>query len=346
MTTAAIRICLALAAGILACGCRDGDASASGGAADSLVVAGYTTPREAFAEIIPEFAAEWKARTGRDLSVAESYLGSGAQSRAVAGGFPADVVALSLEPDVDRIAKAGLLDPAWKSSPTGGTLTRSVVVFAVRTGNPKAVRGWEDLVRPGVRVMMGDPRMSGGAQWAVLAASGAVRRGKVPGYAPDDEGVTRYLGDLLGNVLVLDKGARESIISFEKGIGDVALTYENEALAARRRGRDYDYVIPESTVLIENPVALVDASLQAHGNRAAAEAFVRYLRSERAQRIFAEHGFRPVDPSAARAAAARFPVPADLFTVDGQFGGFGKAAPAHFGPDGLWTLAARRRFGA
>lgn len=303
----------------------------------TLTLAAYTTPREAYGEIIPLFEKFWKAKSGQDIVFHESYLGSGAQSRAVVGGFEADVVALALEADVDRITKAGLVTHNWKSKNAKGMVGNSIVVIAVRKGNPKQIKDWNDLTQPGLEILTPDPASSGGAQWNVMALWGAAARGHVAGYAQGDDAAARqFLKDVFKNVTVLDKGARESITNFERGVGDVAITYENEVLVARQAGLDYDYVIPTSTILVENPVAVVDANVDKHGTRAAAEAFRDFIFTPEAQTIFAEYGMRSVDPSVANATQAKFPPAHDLFTID-DVGGWKTVTPTFFGADGIFT---------
>lgn len=244
----------------------------------TLVLGAYTTPREAYAKLEPLFAAEWKKKTGQDVEFRESYLGSGAQSRAIIEGFEADIAALSLEADIDRIAKAGLITHDWKKNKTKGMVTTSVVCFAVRKGNPKDIKDWADLARPGIEVLTPNPKTSGGAMWNVLALFGAANRGMIRGVPKGDErGATEFMQKVLGNVTVMDKGARESITTFEKGVGDVAITYENEVLVGVSKGEIYDLVIPRSTILIENPIAVVDKYADKHGVRAVAEAFIAFL---------------------------------------------------------------------
>jgi sulfate transport system substrate-binding protein len=269
----------------------------------------------------------------------ESYLGSGAQSRAIIEGFEADVTALSLEADVTRIQQAGLITHDWQENPTNGMVSDSIVAFAVRKGNPKGIDDWADLARPGIQILTPNPKTSGGAMWNVLALYGAALRGYVEGVPANDEAATQeFLKAVLRNVTVMDKGARESITNFEKGVGDVAITYENEVLVAQMQGEDYDLVIPRSTILIENPIAVVDAHVDKHGNRAVAEAFVQFLLSKPAQEIFAQHGLRSVDPEVAQATAAQYPPVEDLFTID-YFGGWEAATPTIFGDDGVFNRA-------
>lgn len=316
-------------------------APAAGLAPAKLILGAYTTPREAYGKIIPLFAADWQAKTGQTVTFEESYQGSGAQSRAIVEGFEADVAALSLQADIDRIVKAGLITHDWQAvGPSRGMVSTSVVVFAVRAGNPKNIQDWADLAQPGLEVLTPNPKTSGGAQWNILALYGAALRGQVTGVPKDDPAAaTAFLIAVLQNVTVMDKGARESMTNFEKGVGDVAITYENEVLVGRLAGQTYDMVIPRSTILIENPVAVIDAAVDKHGTRAVAEAFVQFLYTAEAQQIFAQYGLRSIDAAVAQATAAQYPPVADLFTID-FFGGWSKATPDYFGDAGLYTQAA------
>jgi len=303
-------------------------------AARTLTLGAYTTPREAYGKaIIPAFQRHWKQKTGQEVRFQESYLGSGAQARAIIGGFEADVAALSLEADIDSIARAGLIQRAWRGGPTQGMVSRSVVVLAVRQGNPKAVRDWSDLARRGMEVLTPNVRTSGGAKWNVSALYGAAMRGN-----NDAAAATALLSSVLRNVTVMDKGARESMINFEKGVGDVAITYENEVLVGRKSGETYDYVVPRATILIENPVAVVDKVADKHGNRDLAEAFVAFLSTPEAQRAFAEYGLRPVDAGVAKEVAARFPAVRDLFTIR-DLGGWDQVDKTLFGRAGAYERA-------
>lgn len=305
----------------------------------TLILGAYTTPREAYGELVPIFQKRWQEKTGQDLAFEESYLGSGAQSRAIVEGFEADVAALSLEADIDRIAKAGLITHDWQDNPTKGMVSNSIVVFAVRKGNPKGIQDWADLARPGMQILTPNPKTSGGAMWNILALYGAAKRGFVEGVpANDDAAAGEFLKSVFRNVTVMDKGARESITNFEQGVGDVAITYENEVLVARLQGQDYDMVIPRSTILIENPLAMIDAYVDKHGARQVAGAFVDFLLTKEAQEIFAQYGLRSVDPEVLKASEAQYPPVADLFTIE-EFGGWSAATPAFFGDDGIFTQA-------
>ena len=305
----------------------------------TLTIGAYTTPREVYGrEILPAFARAWKARTGDDVKFQESYLGSGAQARAIVQGFEADVAALSLEADVETIARAKLITRDWKKAASGGMVSRSVVVLAVRPGNPKGIKDWDDLRKPGLDVLTPNPKTSGGAMWNIAAVYGAVLRGKTSA-PPNVQGAERYLAEILRNVSIMDKGARESMLTFEGGTGDVAITYENEVLVARQSGKKMDYVIPRSTILIENPVAVVDVYAEAHGNRDLADAFVQFLASAQAQEAYARYGLRPVD--ARVAATTKYAKPADLFTIR-DLGDWPVVKKTLFGPTGAFERASAR----
>jgi sulfate/thiosulfate transport system substrate-binding protein len=301
-----------------------------------LILGAYTTPREAYRELIPIFQKQWKEKTGQDVVFEESYLGSGAQSRAIVEGFEADVAALSLQADIDRIQKAGLITHDWKTGPYKGMISDSIVSFAVRQGNPKGIKDWADLAQPGLEILTPNPKTSGGAMWNVLALYGAAKRGFIEGVPKDDDAAAQdFLLKVLNNVTVLDKGARESITNYEKGVGDVAITYENEVKVGQQSGQNYDLVIPRSTILIENPVAVIDSYVDKHGTREVADAFVNFLSTKEAQEIFAKYGLRSVDPEVAKATASQYPAVEDLFTID-YFGGWDKATPDFFGDDGIF----------
>lgn len=305
-----------------------------------LILGAYTTPREAYGELIPIFAAQWKEKTGQEVTFEESYLGSGAQARAINEGFEADVAALSLDGDIQKIADAGLITHDWHIPPYNGMVSTSIVVFAVRKDNPKNIHDWADLAQPGLEILTPDPKTSGGAQWNILALFGAALRGKIEGVPANDEAAaTEFLRSVLKNVTAFDKGARESITNFETGVGDVAITYENEALVGQQSGQDYEFVIPTSTILIENPVSVVDTYVDKHGTREVAEAFVQFLFTKEAQEIYAKHGLRSLDPEVTKATEAQYPPVNDLFTIGDQFGGWSEAGPKYFGDSGIYTQA-------
>ena len=306
----------------------------------TLTLGAYTTPREVYGQgIIPAFQRYWKVRTGEEVRFEASYLGSGAQARAIVGGFEADVAALSLDPDIDTLTQAGLITHDWRAGPNRGMVTRSLVVLAVRQGNPLGINGWDDLRRPGLAVLTPNVRTSGGAMWNICALYGAALRGATNVPRGDAAGAETLLAGVLRNVKVMDKGARESIINFEKGVGDVAITYENEVLVGRKAGRTYDYIVPAATILIENPVAVVDQYADRHGNRDLAEGFVAFLATREAQLAFVEFGLRPVDAGVAGEVTTRFPAVKDLFTVR-DLGGWAGVLKTLFAPGAAYDRAA------
>lgn len=328
---------------ILSLGCGDGGRAKGATSPRSLTIGAYTTPREAYRlDILPAFAARWKRKTSEELRFEESYLGSGAQARAIASGFEADIAALSLEPDIESLVKDGLITHDWRTSDHGGMVSRSVVVIAVRPGNPKKIVNWDDLARSGVEVVTPNPRTSGGAMWNIAALYGAALRGATKVAAGDSAGAEKLLKDILANVNIMDKGARESMLTFENGVGDAAITYENEVLTARALGKSIDYVIPKATILIENPVALIDTYVDKRGTRAVAEDFVRFLGTPDVQRMFAKHGFRSVDDSVAKEFAARFPAVESLFTIR-DLGGWPLVTAMLFGDAGAFARASEAK---
>jgi sulfate transport system substrate-binding protein len=289
-----VALTLALAVTVAGCG------STSGSHRLSLVA--YSTPQAAYAKIIPAFQA---TSAGRGWTFTQSYGASGDQERAVAAGLPADLVALSLAPDVTKLVQAGLVSPSWDRNPYHGFVTDSVVVFTVRKGNPKHIHTWSDLIRPGVQVVTPNPFTSGGARWNVMAAYGAqLKAGSAPAQA------LAYLKSLFRHVVSQDKSARESLQTFLAGKGDVAINYENEAITAQKKGSPIEYVVPAQTILIQNPVAVVSRSPNASG----AQAFVSFLHTPEAQKIFVSKGYRPT--LTALNNPSRFPDPPGMFTID------------------------------
>jgi sulfate transport system substrate-binding protein len=333
---------------LAACGGSQQDPAQSDPASQSsagqvkLILGAYTTPREAYQELIPIFQQQWKDKTGQEVVFEESYLGSGAQSRAIVEGFEADIAALSLEADINRIQNAGLITHDWKDNLYKGMVSTSIVSFAVRPGNPKGIQDWSDLAQDGLEVLTPNAKTSGGAMWNILALYGAAKRGFVEGVPADDDAAAQdFLLNVLGNVTVMDKGARESITNYEKGVGDLAITYENEVLVGQQSGQAYELVIPRSTILIENPVAVIDTYVDEHGTREAAEAFVDFLFTREAQEIFARHGLRAVDPQVAEATASQYPPVEDLFDIQ-YFGGWDQATPEFFGENGIYVQIISR----
>jgi sulfate/thiosulfate transport system substrate-binding protein len=292
-----------------------GSSSTASGKDVKLTLVAYSTPREAYGKIIEAFQ---KTPAGQGVSFDQSYGASGEQSRAVEQGLPADIVAFSLAPDISRLVGKGLISRNWKNDKYHGMVTDSVVVFALRDGNPKKIRRWSDLIRPGIEVLNPNPFTSGGARWNVMAAYGAqIRLGKT-----HKQAVT-YLENLYRHIPVQDKSARESLQTFLGGKGDVLLAYENEAIFAQKKGQPVQFIIPKETILIENPVAVVKSSK----HPTEARAFVRFLRTPTAQRIFAENGYRPVVKSVAK--QFKFPSRPGLFKID-RFGGWPKVQKQFF----------------
>jgi sulfate/thiosulfate transport system substrate-binding protein len=285
------------------CGGDDETGGSDGGSASTkLGLVAYSTPREAYEEIIPAFQ---ETDAGANVDFEQSYAASGEQSRAVESGLAADVVAFSLEPDITRLVDAGLIDKDWNQDEYSGMVTDSVVVFVVRRGNPENIQTWDDLLNEGVEVITPNPFTSGGAQWNIMAGYGAqIEQGKSEQQAID------YLRDLfVDHVPVQDKSAREALQTFVGGKGDVLLAYENEAIFAQQAGQAIDYVVPDETILIENPVAVINKSKSPD----AVQAFVDYLRSPEAQRVFGEKGYRPVLKDVL--GEFDYPTPSGLFTI-------------------------------
>jgi sulfate transport system substrate-binding protein len=293
-----------------------GQASKGSGPALSLVA--YSTPKEAYEALIPAFQ---RTGAGEGVGFDQSYGASGDQSRAVAAGLPADVLALSLAPDVEKLVEPGIVRKDWQSADRyDGFVTNSVVVFGVRKGNPEHIRTWADLVKPGVEVLTPNPFTSGGAKWNLMAAYGAqIEQGRSPAQA------LAYLRKLLENTPVQDKSARESLQTFAGGKGDVLLSYENEAITAQAKGVDLDYVVPDETILIQNPVAAVETSKSPEK----AAAFVKWLREPEAQRIFGEKGYRSVREDLVD--KTTYPTPSGLFEI-GKVGGWSKVNDEFFDP--------------
>jgi sulfate/thiosulfate-binding protein len=287
------------------------------GSGDSkrLSLVAYSTPQEAYQEIVPAFQ---KTPAGKGVGFSQSYGASGDQERAVEAGLKADVVALSLAPDIDKLVKAGKVDPNWTQEPHNGFVTNSVVVLAVRKGNPKHIRTWDDLIKPGVEVITPNPFTSGGARWNVMAAYGAqLEQGKSRQQALD------YLNKLFANVAVQDKSAREALQTFTGGKGDVLISYENEAITAQQKGQSIDYVIPDQTILVQNPAAVTK------GSKPQAKSLLDFLWTPQAQRIYASKGYRSVIPSLVD--KSKYPTPKNLFTI-AKLGGWSTVNDRFFDP--------------
>ena len=306
-------------------GCVDTGGAAEGAGKQSISLVGFSILEQANKQVI----ADWnKTDAGKDVTFQTSYGASGDQSRAVEGGLKADVVHFSLEPDVKRLVESGQVADTWKDTPTKGILTQSVVVMVVRKGNPKNIKTWADLVKPGVKVITPNPASSGSAKWNILAAYGSVL---ATGGSEDD--AKAYLTKLFGNIAALPGSGRDATTAFQSGNGDVLLSYENEAILARQSGAPFDYLVPDQTLLIENPGAVtVDASPKAKD-------FMEYLVGKEAQTDYAEQGFRPlvdgidVEVKGANDPTDPFPTPAKLLTIDKDFGGWSEANTKFFDED-------------
>jgi len=301
----------------------------------TLLNASYDPTRELYEDVNAAFAKAWQASTGQILKVRQSHGGSGAQARAVADGLEADVVTLALAWDVDALAGKGLVDPGWQRRlPHNAAPYTSTIVFLVRKGNPRGIRDWDDLAKPGVEVITPNPKTSGGARWNYLAAW-AHALGKPGG---DEAQARAFVSALYRNVPVLDSGARGATISFvERGLGDVLLTWENEAVLAvtKLAKGELEIVTPRRSILAEPPVAVVDRVVDRRGTRALAQAYLEFLYSPEGQELAARHHYRPRDPTAAARHAAAFPA-VELVTVDEAFGGWKQAQATHFVDGGVF----------
>lgn len=301
----------------------------------SLLNVSYDPTRELYQDVNAAFAKQWQAKTGDKVTIKQSHGGSGKQARTVIDGLDADVVTLALAYDIDEIAQKGLLKTDWqKRLPHNASPYSSTIVFLVRKGNPKKIKDWDDLAKPGIAVITPNPKTSGGARWNYLAAWGHAL--KQPG--GNDAKARDFVGRIFKNVPVLDSGARGSTTTFvERGIGDVLITWENEAfLAIKELGPDkVQIVTPPQSILAEPPVAVVDKVVDKHGNRKVAEAYLQFLYSDEGQEIIAKNWYRPSVEKQAKKAAGQFPA-IKLFTIDELFGGWTNAQKAHFSDGGTF----------
>jgi len=294
--------------------------SSSGGSSTQLGLVAYSTPKKAYDALTTAFA---QTSAGKGVTFNQSFGASGSQSRAVATGQPADVVAFSTEPDISRLVKAGIVSKSWDANPEKGISSDSVVVMVVRKGNPKHITGWDDLIKPGVDVITPNPSTSGSARWNILAGYGAqLKEGKTP-----DQALSYVHTLLTKNVSVQDSSASAALQTFTSGKGDVLLDYESDALAAEKAGDAVQYLIPKQTILIETPIAVTSKSSHAQQ----AQAFVNWQWSTAGQTIWAEKGYRPVDASVAKQFASKFPTPPQLFTIS-YLGGWTKVKKQFFDP--------------
>jgi sulfate/thiosulfate-binding protein len=310
----------------------------------NLLNVSYDPTRELYVDFNKAFAEHWKAKTGDAVTVRQSHGGSGRQARSVIDGLDADVVTLALAYDIDELhGKAGLIPADWqKRLPHNASPYTSTIVFLVRKGNPKGIKDWDDLVKPGVAVVTPNPKTSGGARWNYLAAWGyALRK-----YGNDPARAEKFVADLFKNVPVLDSGARGSLTTFaERGVGDVFLSWENEAfLAVKELGPTrLDIAVPSLSILAEPPVAVVDKNVDRKGTRAVAQAYLEFLYTPQGQTLAAEHYYRPRDPLVAAKYASTFNLKVNLFTIDELFGGWTKAQTTHFNDGGTFDRIFTRK---
>ncbi|MGD8394815.1 MAG: substrate-binding domain-containing protein [Candidatus Eiseniibacteriota bacterium] len=326
-------------------GCnRDGHSDESSNVPDDrLVMAAHSAVEDAFRQsLLPGFERHWQRTTGRRVAVEASFGPSGAQTRAVIGGLPADLVILALADHVERIAAEDLINHDWRDAPWQGLVSRSRVAIGVRRGNPLAIEGWHDLVREPVRSIHADPRSSGIAMWCMAAVYGAGLTGSpASADSPDSSAASALLLGVERRVMLMEPSSRRALTTFEHGLGDAIIDTEGAILAAAARGSDIEAVIPAMTILVENPMTLVDRNVEEHGSRAAAEALVAYLRGDEAQRLLAAHGFQPVAPTV--------PAPGDeigapsvqVFDIE-SLGGWATVRDHLFGPGGLWQEVQRQ----
>jgi sulfate transport system substrate-binding protein len=324
-------------AALLLAGCSnkpaaDGNGASSGSAQAHLLNVSYDPTRELYAAVNPKFAAQWKADTGQDVKIDMSHGGSGKQTRAIIDGLDADVATLALAYDTDSIAeKSKALSPGWQARlPHNSAPYTSTIVFLVRKGNPKGIKDWDDLVKPGISVITPNPKTSGGARWNFLAAW-AYAKAKYG----SDAAAQDFEKKLYANVPVLDSGARGSTTTFvERGIGDVLLAWENEAFLAQKElgAGKFDIVVPSVSILAEPTVAVLDGNTKRHGTEKLAEAYLKYLYTPEAQEIIAQNFYRPIDPAVLEKYSSTFPK-LNLVTIDGAFGGW-QAAQKRFFADG------------
>jgi sulfate transport system substrate-binding protein len=327
---------LALGGSLLLVACEAPQAPSATGEASKqqeLLVVSYAVTKGAYDRILPRFAADWKAKTGQELKIRTSYGGSGTQTRAIIDGLEADVATLALSADVLKLQQAGLIQPGWEQElPSGSIITNSAVAFLTRPGNPKGIRSWNDLVKPGVKVVTANPKTSGGARWNFLGLWGSISQ-----TGGSQQQAEAYVTSVYRNVENLPKDAREaSDVFLKRDQGDVLLNYENEAILATRTGDlKAPFVVPELNIRIEGPVAVVDKVVDRKGTRKAAEALASYLFSEEAQQVFAEEGFRPTNPTVWERVKSRFAPVKQFFSVQ-EFGGWDAVNKTFFDNGGLW----------
>lgn len=297
-----------------------------------LTLVSFAVTKAAYDGIIPKFVEKWKKEHNQNVNISQSYGGSGSQSRAVIDGLDADIVHLALALDVKKIEKANLIQPGWeKDVPNDGIVSKSVAAIVTREGNPKGIKTWADLAKPGVRVVTANPKTSGGARWNFLAVWGSVTKS-----GGDENKALDFTAKVYKNAPVLPRDAREATdVFFKQGQGDALINYENEMILAKEKGESLPYIIPEVNVSIDNPIAVVDKNVDRHGTREVAEAFVKFLFTPEAQREFARVGFRPVDSSLKKEVESKFPEVKTLFTVK-DLGGWNNIQKQFFDDDAVF----------
>lgn len=291
-----------------------------------LTLVSFAVTKAAHEKIIPKFVEQWKKEHNQNVTFKQSYGGSGSQTRAVIDGLEADVVHLALPLDVQKIERAGLIQPGWEQeAPNGGIVSESVAAIVTREGNPKGIKTWADLAKPGVSVITANPKTSGGARWNFLALWGAVTQ-----TGGSEQQAQEFTTKVYKNVPVLPKDAREATdVFFKQGQGDALINYENEMILAAQQGEKLPYVVPDVNISIDNPVAVIDKNVDKHGTREVAEAFVKFLYTPEAQQEFTSVGFRPVEPNLEKAVESKFPKVKTLFTAK-DLGGWDKIQKEFF----------------
>jgi sulfate transport system substrate-binding protein len=324
---------VSLSVAIAACSDTSKTAANSGGASSAgnkgdveLTLVSFAVTKAAHEKIIPKFVEQWKKEHNQNVTFKQSYAGSGTQARAVIDGLEADVLHLALALDTKKVEKAGLIQPGWeKEAPNDSIVSKSVAAIVTREGNPKGIKTWEDLAKPGVKVITANPKTSGGARWNFLAVWGSVSK-----TGGDENKALDLTTKVIKNAPVLPRDAREaSDVFFKQGQGDALINYENEMILAEQNGQKAPYVVPEVNISIDNPVAVVDKNVDKHGTREVAEAFVKFMYTPDAQREFAKVGFRPVDPTVAKEFESKFPKVKTLFTVK-DLGGWDEIQQKYF----------------
>jgi sulfate transport system substrate-binding protein len=326
---------VSLSVAIAACsGGNNNNTSASSGGSSSaankgdveLTLVSFAVTRAAHEQVIPKFVEQWKKEHNQNVTFKQSYGGSGTQTRAVIDGLEADVVHLALALDTKKIEKAGLIQSGWEQeAPNDAIVSKSVAAIVTREGNPKGIKTWADLAKPGVSVITANPKTSGGARWNFLALWGSVTK-----TGGDENKALDLSTKVIKNAPVLPRDAREaSDAFFKQGQGDALINYENEMILAKQNGQNVPYVVPDVNISIDNPIAVVDKNVDKHGTREVAEAFVKYLYTPEAQREFAKAGFRPADPTVAKEVEKEFPPIKNLFTVK-DLGGWDKVQKQFF----------------